>query len=156
MDRTNLLYNYFQLQSRSFRGDWDFNYNIQGTHKIAQSLDHKKRFLNLLVTFTGTDPVLLPNYDITAICSEAMHQAAQSTHSLKYAFDSKTVDSVMNIDRLEVLPTETAGQVTIQTAAPPSLKQRSNFRMPISMFNIQIGDQAKGVSLFDVNGLPAP
>ncbi|KUJ10675.1 uncharacterized protein LY89DRAFT_759564 [Mollisia scopiformis] len=44
-----------------------FNYNIQGTHKIAESLDHKNRFLNLLVTFTGTDPTLLPEYDIAAL-----------------------------------------------------------------------------------------
>lgn len=62
----------------------------------------------------------------------------------------------MNIHKVEVVPTETAGQVATQTADPTSLKQRSTFGMPIGIFNIQIGDQAGGVSLFNGNGLPLP
>lgn len=130
-----------------------FNYNIQGTHKIADSLDHNKRFLQLLVTLTGTDPVLLPQYNVTALCEKAVVQAAQNYHELKYgAFGLKTVDSVVNNHRIEILPTETAGQVTSQTAVPA--KRGSTFGAPVGIINIQIGDQAKDVSLFHLNGLP--
>ncbi|KAF8860924.1 hypothetical protein BDZ45DRAFT_800389 [Acephala macrosclerotiorum] len=133
-----------------------FNYNIQGTHKIADSLDHTGRFLQLLVTFTGTDPVLLPQYNVTALCQNAMAKAAQYYHELNYgAFGLKKVDSVLNFHKIEILPTETAGQVTSQTAAPASSSKRgSTFGAPIGIINIQLGDQANDVALFHLNGLP--
>ncbi|KAE8445209.1 hypothetical protein EG329_013581 [Mollisiaceae sp. DMI_Dod_QoI] len=133
-----------------------FNYNIQGIHKIADSLDHKKRFLQLLVTLTATDPVLLPQYNVTALCEKALVQAAQNYHQLKYgAFGLKTIESVVNNHKIEILPTETAGQVTSQTTAPASSSKRgSTFGAPIGIINIQLGDQAKEVALFHLNGLP--
>ena len=133
-----------------------FNYNIEGTHKIVDSLDHNNRFLQLLVTLTGTDPVLLPQYNVTTLCENALVQAAQNYHQLKYgAFGLKTVDSVVNNHKIEILPTETAGQVTSQTAVPASSRKRgSTFGAPIGIINIQLGDQAKDVSLFHANGLP--
>jgi hypothetical protein len=126
-----------------------FNYNIQGTHKTGQSLDHTKRYLHLLVTFSGTDTTILPQYNLVDLCKNAMHQAAQTYHELKYgAFGHQTVYSVVNNHRIEIQPTETAAQAQSQN------QKRSDFGGPIGIINIQIGDQAKDVKLFNLNGLP--
>ncbi|KAF4636133.1 hypothetical protein G7Y89_g1956 [Cudoniella acicularis] len=122
-----------------------FNYNIQGTHKQSLSLVHDKRYLHLLVTFSGVDVTLLPQYDLVDLCKNAMHQAAQSYHELKYGFfGTQTVYSVVNNHRIVIQPTETPGQSS----------KRSDFGAPIGLINIQIGDQAKDVTLFNANGLP--
>ncbi|TVY83225.1 hypothetical protein LSUE1_G004419 [Lachnellula suecica] len=120
-----------------------FNHNIQGTHKKDLSLVHTGKFLHLLVTFTGADTTLLPQYDMVDLCKHSMHQAAQSYHELAYgAFGSQTVYSVVRQHRIQIQPTETTEQSNSQ--------KRSTFGGPIGIINIQIGDQAKGLDITTV------
>jgi hypothetical protein len=125
----------------------EFNYNIQGTHKLDLSLAHDERYLNLFVTFTGTDTKLLPQYDLVKLCHGAIHQAVQTYHELRYGFFGKsTAYSVVNNHQITIQPTQTAFQAATE--------KRSEFGAPIGIINIQIGDQAKNIELFNLNGLP--
>jgi hypothetical protein len=126
-----------------------FNYNIQGTHKTGQSLVHAKQYLHLLVTFSGVDTTMLPQYNLVDLCKNAMHQAAQTYHELNYgAFGHQTAYSVVNNHQIRIQPTETPAQTQSQN------QKRSDFAGPIGIINIQIGDQAKDVKLFNLNRLP--
>ncbi|KAH8650956.1 hypothetical protein BGZ60DRAFT_421151 [Tricladium varicosporioides] len=74
-----------------------------------------------------------------------MHQAAQSNHELKYGFmGSQTVYSMINNHKITIQPKQTAQQA----------HKRSEFGGPIGLINIQFGDHAQGVEMFNGNGLP--
>ncbi|CAG8979439.1 hypothetical protein HYALB_00011952 [Hymenoscyphus albidus] len=143
-----------------------FNYNIQGTHKKGLTLIHEKKYLHLIVTFTCADPEVLPNYNLMDLCTNAIHQAAQTTHELKYGFlDKQTVYSVVANHEIRIQSTEPKNQphkrsyfgkpfgfINIQKFDEP--KKRSTFGSPFGVINLQIGDEAKNVALFNINGLP--
>lgn len=143
-----------------------FNYNIQGTHKKGITLVHDKRYLHLLVTFTPMDTENLPKYDLMDLCKNAIHQAAQTTHELKYGFFNKqTVYSIVAFHKIMIQPVQTPeqahrrstfgepfGLVNIQKSDDP--QKRSSFGSPYGLINLQVGDEAKDVAFFKKNGLP--
>ena len=121
----------------------NFYYNVQGAHKHLISIVHDGKLLNLAATFITNDVTQLVRYDLMDLCKNAFHQAAQSNHELKFGpFNLNTIYSALRNHQISIQQVGTAGK-------------RSTFGAPIGIINIQIGDKADGVELFNVKGLPA-